>query len=149
MHDLIPVFAFLGRKVHLENEVSSRSVRNACHGRADHLYQQAPRFVSIERFPEKLAQARQNLERAGLLSMVELIEGVFGTKKCCCGTCCEGGCCNACGCNGAAPATKAPAAAPAKAPEQAAPLPAAPKADPSASIESRGIYQAARSLVRN
>jgi len=33
------------------------------------------RFVSIERFPEKLAQARQNLERAGLLSMVELIEG--------------------------------------------------------------------------
>ncbi len=33
------------------------------------------RFVSIERFPEKLAQARQNLERAGLLSRVELIEG--------------------------------------------------------------------------
>jgi predicted O-methyltransferase YrrM len=33
------------------------------------------RFVSIERFPEKLAQARQNLNRAGLLSMVELIEG--------------------------------------------------------------------------
>jgi predicted O-methyltransferase YrrM len=33
------------------------------------------RFVSIERFPEKLAQARRNLERAGLLEMVELIEG--------------------------------------------------------------------------
>jgi predicted O-methyltransferase YrrM len=33
------------------------------------------RLVSIERFPEKLAQARQNLNRAGLLSPVELIEG--------------------------------------------------------------------------
>jgi predicted O-methyltransferase YrrM len=33
------------------------------------------RLVSIERFPEKLAQARQNLTRAGLLSPVELIEG--------------------------------------------------------------------------
>jgi predicted O-methyltransferase YrrM len=33
------------------------------------------RFVSIERFPEKLAQARQNLDRAGLLAAVELIEG--------------------------------------------------------------------------
>jgi predicted O-methyltransferase YrrM len=33
------------------------------------------RFVSIERFPEKLAQARQNLGRAGLLAAVELIEG--------------------------------------------------------------------------
>jgi predicted O-methyltransferase YrrM len=33
------------------------------------------RFVSIERFPEKLAQARQNLDRAGLLETAELIEG--------------------------------------------------------------------------
>jgi predicted O-methyltransferase YrrM len=33
------------------------------------------RFVSLERFPGKLAQARQNLDRAGLLSTVELIEG--------------------------------------------------------------------------
>ena len=33
------------------------------------------RLISIERFPEKLAQARQNLERAGLLESVELIEG--------------------------------------------------------------------------
>ena len=41
-----------------------------------------------------------------------------------------------------------PAKAPAKAPE-AAPLPAAPKADPSAAIPSRGIYQDASSLVRN
>ena len=32
-------------------------------------------FISIERFPEKLAQARQNLERAGLLTNVRLIEG--------------------------------------------------------------------------
>jgi predicted O-methyltransferase YrrM len=33
------------------------------------------RFVSIERFAEKLTQARRNLERAGLLRAVELIEG--------------------------------------------------------------------------
>jgi len=33
------------------------------------------RFVSIERFPEKLAQARHNLDRAGLLAAVKLIEG--------------------------------------------------------------------------
>jgi len=33
------------------------------------------RFISIERFPEKLAQARKNLDRAGLLATVELIEG--------------------------------------------------------------------------
>jgi len=33
------------------------------------------RLVSIERFPEKLAQARQNLDRAGLITRVELIEG--------------------------------------------------------------------------
>ncbi len=33
------------------------------------------RFVSIERFPEKLAQARKNLERAGLLTAVELDRG--------------------------------------------------------------------------
>ena len=33
------------------------------------------RFISIERFPEKLAQARKNLDRAGLLASVELIEG--------------------------------------------------------------------------
>ena len=33
------------------------------------------RFVSIERFPEKLARARHNLDRAGLLAAVKLIEG--------------------------------------------------------------------------
>lgn len=33
------------------------------------------RLVSIELFPEKVAQARANLERAGLLDRVELIEG--------------------------------------------------------------------------
>jgi len=33
------------------------------------------RLVSLERFAEKLAQARGNLERAGLLARVELIEG--------------------------------------------------------------------------
>ncbi|MEN6405238.1 MAG: hypothetical protein ABFC77_02080 [Thermoguttaceae bacterium] len=76
--------------------------------------------------------------------VLELLEDLFGSCK----KCDNGGCEAACGCNGAAPATKAPAAAPAKAPE-AAPLPAAPKADPSASIQSRGIYQASRSLVRN
>ena len=32
-------------------------------------------FISIERFSEKLARARRNLERAGLLEAVELIEG--------------------------------------------------------------------------
>jgi len=69
-------------------------------------------------------------------------------KKCRTG-CCEAGCCEtACGCGGAAPAA-APATAPAKAPEKAAPLPQAPKADPSAAIPSRGIYQAANTLVRN
>ena len=86
--------------------------------------------------------------------MLELLESIFGDCKKSCGKGCETGCCEAacavgCGqCGGAAPA-KAPAAAPAKAPEQAAPLPQAPKADPSASIQSRGIYQASRSLVRN
>jgi predicted O-methyltransferase YrrM len=35
----------------------------------------AARFISIERFPEKVAQARRNLARAGLLEMVELIAG--------------------------------------------------------------------------
>jgi len=33
------------------------------------------RLVSIELFPEKVAQARSNLERAGLVDRVELIEG--------------------------------------------------------------------------
>jgi predicted O-methyltransferase YrrM len=33
------------------------------------------RFVSVERSSEKLTQARRNLERAGLLEAVELIEG--------------------------------------------------------------------------
>jgi len=61
-----------------------------------------------------------------------------------------------CGCSEATcggttvPSQKAPTTAPAKAPEKAAPLPQAPKADPSASnTNSRGIYQASRSLVRN
>ena len=84
--------------------------------------------------------------------VVELLEAIFGSCDKCgkgCEVGCEVGC--AAGCGGAAPAKTAPAAAPApaKAPEQAAPLPAAPKADPSASIQSRGFYQASRSLVRN
>ncbi len=70
-------------------------------------------------------------------------------------------CCNQCntrgevgcetGCGGTVVPGKAPAAAPApaKAPEQAAPLPAAPKPDPQASISTRGIYSASRSLARN
>jgi predicted O-methyltransferase YrrM len=33
------------------------------------------RFISIERVPEKLVQARRNLERASLLSAIELLEG--------------------------------------------------------------------------
>jgi hypothetical protein len=77
--------------------------------------------------------------------VLELIEGLFGCDKC--NACCEAGCETGCGCGGT---TTAPSkVAPAKAPEQAAPLPTAPKADPSASIQSRGIYQASRSLVRN
>ena len=39
------------------------------------LHQPDARLVSIERFAEKLAQARANLNRAGLLSRVKLIEG--------------------------------------------------------------------------
>jgi hypothetical protein len=77
--------------------------------------------------------------------VVELLEDIFGSISPCKS---QEGCETACG--GAAPAQKAPATAPAKAPEHAAPLPAAPKADPSASLDdSRGIYQASRSLVRN
>ncbi len=81
--------------------------------------------------------------------MVELLEDLFG-ERCCCGKAsCEAGCCEAaCGCGGAAPAPK-PTTAPGKVQEKPAPLPAAPKADPSASIPSRGIYQASRGLVRN
>jgi hypothetical protein len=80
--------------------------------------------------------------------VIELLEAIFGEpcKSCGCETACAAGC--ATGCDGAAPAA-APAKAPAKAPEAAAPLPAAPKADPSASIPSRGIYQASRTVVRN
>ena len=78
--------------------------------------------------------------------VVEMLENLFGTDECCNAAAgCEAGC----GCGGTTVPGKAPAAAPAKAPEQAAPLPAAPKADPSASIQSRGIYQASRGLVRN
>ncbi|MEN6459325.1 MAG: hypothetical protein ABFC63_10385 [Thermoguttaceae bacterium] len=81
--------------------------------------------------------------------VVELLEKLFGERRCVasCGNVCETACG---GCEGTtAPAKKAaPTTAPAKAPE-AAPLPAAPKADPSAAVPSRGIYQASRSLVRN
>jgi hypothetical protein len=83
--------------------------------------------------------------------VVELLENIFGSCKKCNDCGCEAGCEVACGGTTAAPA-KAPATAPAKAPgkaPEAAPLPKAPKADPSASIQSRGIYQASRSLVRN
>ena len=77
--------------------------------------------------------------------VVELLENLFGNDEC------NEGCEAGCGCGGTTVPGKAPATGPAKAPEQAAPLPAAPKADkdPSASIQSRGIYQASRSLVRN
>jgi hypothetical protein len=81
--------------------------------------------------------------------VLELLEALFGDCGKSCGTCEAGSCETACGCGGAAPA-KAPAAAPAKAPEEkAAPLPVAPKPDASAAIQTRGIYQASRSLVRN
>jgi hypothetical protein len=76
--------------------------------------------------------------------VVELLENLFACHRCCSETTCGCGC----GCNGGAPAAApAPVKAPVKAPE--APLPQAPKADPSASIDSRGIYEAAPSLVRN
>jgi hypothetical protein len=80
--------------------------------------------------------------------VIELLDAMFGNRKC--GQCggCNTGCDAGCGCGGAAPVNTAPAKTPAKAPEQAAPLPQAPKADPSASLP-RGIYQASRTLVRN
>jgi hypothetical protein len=77
--------------------------------------------------------------------VLEMLENLFGNENCCGEAGCEAGC----GCGGTTVPGKAPAAAPAKAPEQAAPLPVAPKADPSASIETRGIYQASRNLARN
>lgn len=76
--------------------------------------------------------------------VLELIEKLFCCDKNKCVAGCETGC--ETGCGGTTVPGKAPAAAPAKAPEAAAPLPAAPKADPSASIQSRSIYQG---LVRN
>ena len=82
---------------------------------------------------------------------LELLEGMFGTQNCGCGSGCGTDGQTACGCGGVAPAPAgkaAPTTAPAKAPE-AAPLPAAPKADPSAAVHSRGIYQASRALARN
>ncbi|MBU4271942.1 MAG: hypothetical protein KKE86_00445 [Planctomycetes bacterium] len=78
--------------------------------------------------------------------VVELLEALFGGRNCRCGkAACGDGCETACGSGGVAPGVKAPA----KAPEKAAPLPMAPKADPSAAVPTRGIYQASRSLVRN
>jgi len=79
--------------------------------------------------------------------VLELLENLFGND-----TCGEAGCEAACGgCGGTTVPGKAPVTAPAKAPEQAAPLPSAPnpKPDPQASIQTRGIYQASRTLVRN
>jgi len=72
--------------------------------------------------------------------VLELLDFLFGGKNCCQNGC-EAGCTT---CGTVAPAPKGPSAAP-----EAAPLPQAPKADPSAALPSRGIYQAARSLVRN
>ena len=78
--------------------------------------------------------------------VIELLEALFGSRNCRCGEAsCGDGCETACGSGGVVPGVKAPA----KAPEKAAPLPMAPKADPSAAIHTRGIYQASRSLVRN
>lgn len=73
--------------------------------------------------------------------VIELLEALFGSRNCRCGDGCE----TACGGGGVVPGVKAPA----RAPEKAAPLPMAPKADPSAAIHTRGIYQASRSLVHN
>ncbi|MEN6452214.1 MAG: hypothetical protein ABFC96_17120 [Thermoguttaceae bacterium] len=81
--------------------------------------------------------------------VLEMIEKLFGERQCVspCGECEVA--CGPCGTTTTAPAKKvAPTTAPAKAPE-AAPLPAAPKADTSAAVQTRGIYQASRSLVRN
>ena len=82
--------------------------------------------------------------------LVELLEDLFG-ERCCCGKAsCEAGCCEAaCGCGGSAPMTPKPTTAPGKVQEKPAPLPPAPKADPSAAVPGRGIYQASRDLVRN
>lgn len=82
--------------------------------------------------------------------IVELLENLCGSRKCRKAGCEVGNCevsCGPAGCDGAAPSKAAPA--PVKAAPEAAPLPAAPKADPSASIESRGIFQASRTLARN
>jgi hypothetical protein len=75
--------------------------------------------------------------------VVELLEALFGDRPC--GQPCGQAVCGDCG---GAPAPKA-GSSPTKAQEQPAPLPTAPKSDPSASIPSRGIYQAARGLARN
>jgi hypothetical protein len=82
--------------------------------------------------------------------VVELLEDLFGERRCCGAASCEAGCCEAaCGCGGTSTSAPKPTTAPGKVQEKPAPLPPAPKADPSASIESRGIYQASRDLVRN
>ena len=78
--------------------------------------------------------------------VLELRENLFGTDECGCEAGCEAGC-NGCG-GTTVPGKAAPGTTPAKAPESATPPPA-PKADPSASIQPRGIYQASRSLARN
>src|ERR1700693_2854954 len=46
---LIPILTVLRRKVNQENEISSGPAGNVCHHEADHIYQHATRFVSIER----------------------------------------------------------------------------------------------------
>jgi hypothetical protein len=73
------------------------------------------------------------------------------------GSCCENGCeasCEAgCGCGGTtvpAGKTPAPTTGPAKAPETTTPPPpVVAKPDNVTSNETRGIYQASRSLARN
>lgn len=78
--------------------------------------------------------------------VVELLEALFGGRNCGCGEAtCGDSCDTGCGGGTVIPGVKAPG----KAPEKAAPLPMAPKADPSAAVPTRGIYQASRSLVRN
>jgi hypothetical protein len=83
--------------------------------------------------------------------VLELLENLFGCNEC--GTCEVGGetgCATGCG-GTAAPAGKtAPTTGPAKAPETTTPPPpVVPKPDPVTKNQTRGIYQASRSLARN
>ncbi len=49
LQDLVPIVAFLRRKVSLENQVRPSPLgSNACHRQTEHIYQQSPGFIGIE-----------------------------------------------------------------------------------------------------